>query len=275
MACTLQIHHGHMDEWSSKLKMVVSFLSFSFFLCDDTFVTIDSEDAWCHASCHTCECVMSHMCIRLVTHVNASAHTFECMSHVSMRQVTYMNGSCHMSISHATHSENQALEDLLSTCDRCCWSLPCSQAPTFYGPQTHLLNLDLTVRRSTSPLIFLSPHFPLSSSFSCLILPRNTEKTSIRHTLSLPPTLHKSNNKYSFHDLKQCKSFIFSFPFLNLFLSILFETLWNQRRKLHNSICIESYDRWEKFVLFYSNVTHSTVKIALGHLRMWNKVHKF
>ena len=64
-------------------------------------------------ACERCECVMSHMWMSHVTHVNESCHTCEwVMSHIWMSHVTYMNESCHtyewvMShiwMSHVTHT---------------------------------------------------------------------------------------------------------------------------------------------------------------------------
>jgi len=44
----------------------------------------------------TYECVMSHIWMCHVTHMNASCRTYECvMSHIWMRHVAHMNMSCH------------------------------------------------------------------------------------------------------------------------------------------------------------------------------------
>jgi len=49
-----------------------------------------------NASWRTYECVMSHVWMRHVTHMNASWHAYEwVMSHIWMRHVTHMNASCH------------------------------------------------------------------------------------------------------------------------------------------------------------------------------------
>ena len=45
---------------------------------------------------YTYNCVMLHLWMSHVTHMNESCHTYECvMSHIWMRHVTHMNESCH------------------------------------------------------------------------------------------------------------------------------------------------------------------------------------
>ena len=55
-------------------------------------------------SCHTYQCLMSHIWMPHVTHMNASCHTYGCLmshiwmphtSHVGMPHVSHINASCH------------------------------------------------------------------------------------------------------------------------------------------------------------------------------------
>jgi len=47
-----------------------------------------------NVSCHTYQCLMSHIWMPHVTHMDASCHTYEClMSHIWMPHVTHMNAS--------------------------------------------------------------------------------------------------------------------------------------------------------------------------------------
>ena len=49
-----------------------------------------------NVSWHTYKCVMSHIWMRHGPHMNASSHTYECvMSHIWLRHLIHMNASCH------------------------------------------------------------------------------------------------------------------------------------------------------------------------------------
>jgi len=215
--------------------------------------------------------VMSHMWMHHVTHVHSSCHTCECVSSHMWMHVARVNASCHIHewvVSHVNFS---------------CQTLgePGSRRPSVYLrplllilallPGAHILWTSNSFvepwfdnsKEYESPYFSLTPFSPLILLFIFNSSSQHCEK-SVDPTLSFsPPDSTQELQRIFISRFEAVQVIHFLFPLLEFSIFILLATLWNLRRELHDSTCIESYDRWEKFVLFYSNVTHSTIKTAL------------